>query len=527
MILARFVRTVATGLVGCLAAPAHGDVVTRVCLLTASQEVPPNGSTARGCGRFVIDTDTNTVTYEIVYWGLSSAETAAHVHGVANPGANAGVLVNLPLGTVKQGSFVYPEAQEAALLNGGMYVNVHSANFPGGEIRGQIVGLVCDLDGLQEVPPTPSNGQGVGLFNLDPGTGQLSYYIIYGGLSSAEIGAHIHGTGRHGVNAGVVHNLPAGSPKAGAWNYPSGSEKEIVDGLYYVNIHSVNFPGGEIRGQIVSWVDPLNALQEVPPNPSPAAGCALICIDRAAAVLTHDVRIGPLISAETAAHIHGFADPGQNAGVLQGLPLGARKLGQWAYGAANFCEILRGRTYVNVHSVNFPGGEIRGQLNRGEPIPCTPLITTHPSDTTVAAPNAVTLSVAALERNGGGLTYQWQRNGSNVPNAPPFFGSQSANLTINPSNPAFSGAYRCLVTNCCGTTPSNVANVVITSPPSCDPDVNCDGSADGFDVEVMEQAVGGDVTNFCQPDTDWNGDGSTDGFDVEAVEQVVGGSPCP
>jgi hypothetical protein len=61
----------------------------------------------------------------------------------------------------------------------------------------------------------------------------------------------------------------------------------------------------------------------------------------------------------------------------------------------------------------------------------------------------------------------------------------------------------------------------------CDADVNCDGSVDGFDVEVMEQAVGGDMSNFCQPDADFNGDGSVDGFDVEAVEQVVGGAPCP
>jgi hypothetical protein len=61
----------------------------------------------------------------------------------------------------------------------------------------------------------------------------------------------------------------------------------------------------------------------------------------------------------------------------------------------------------------------------------------------------------------------------------------------------------------------------------CDADVNCDGSIDGFDVEVMEQAVAGDLSNFCQANTDFNGDGSTDGFDVEAVEQVVGGAPCP
>jgi hypothetical protein len=67
----------------------------------------------------------------------------------------------------------------------------------------------------------------------------------------------------------------------------------------------------------------------------------------------------------------------------------------------------------------------------------------------------------------------------------------------------------------------------VCEEPGCDPDVNCDGSNDGFDVEVMEQAVGGNMTNFCQADPDFNGDGSVDGFDVEAVEAVVGGSPCP
>jgi hypothetical protein len=68
----------------------------------------------------------------------------------------------------------------------------------------------------------------------------------------------------------------------------------------------------------------------------------------------------------------------------------------------------------------------------------------------------------------------------------------------------------------------------ITPPgPACDADVNCDGSADGFDVEVMERAVGGDLSDFCQADPDFNRDGSVDGFDVEAVEQVVAGGSCP
>jgi uncharacterized repeat protein (TIGR01451 family) len=81
---------------------------------------------------------------------------------------------------------------------------------------------------------------------------------------------------------------------------------------------------------------------------------------------------------------------------------------------------------------------------------------------------------------------------------------------------------------CAGTdTDLGRALIVLPAPAACDPDVNCDGSADGFDVEAMEQAVGGDMTNFCQSDPDFNRDGSVDGFDVEAVEQVVGGASCP
>ncbi|GJQ28851.1 MAG: hypothetical protein HBSAPP03_07350 [Phycisphaerae bacterium] len=63
--------------------------------------------------------------------------------------------------------------------------------------------------------------------------------------------------------------------------------------------------------------------------------------------------------------------------------------------------------------------------------------------------------------------------------------------------------------------------------PSCDPDVNCDGAVNGLDVEIMELAVGGDTTDFCQSDTDFNQDGASNGLDVEAVELAVGGSPCP
>ncbi|GJQ30805.1 MAG: hypothetical protein HBSAPP03_26890 [Phycisphaerae bacterium] len=76
----------------------------------------------------------------------------------------------------------------------------------------------------------------------------------------------------------------------------------------------------------------------------------------------------------------------------------------------------------------------------------------------------------------------------------------------------------------------NARGIVHLRPPpapACDPDVNCDGAANGVDVEVQELAVGGDFSDYCQPDADFNQDGAINGLDVEAVELVVGGDPCP
>ncbi|CAG0951780.1 hypothetical protein PHYC_00236 [Phycisphaerales bacterium] len=64
------------------------------------------------------------------------------------------------------------------------------------------------------------------------------------------------------------------------------------------------------------------------------------------------------------------------------------------------------------------------------------------------------------------------------------------------------------------------------TPPACDPDVNCDGSTNGFDIEATEQAVNGDFSNFCQASADLNGDGAENGFDIETEEQRVNGAPC-
>lgn len=98
------------------------------------------GSTATGTGSFTFDTDTSIFSYDISFSGLSSDQTNAHIHGPAAPGVNAGVQIALPLGSSIADTVATPltALQADDLLAGLWYVNIHSANFPGGEIRGQI-----------------------------------------------------------------------------------------------------------------------------------------------------------------------------------------------------------------------------------------------------------------------------------------------------------------------------------------------------------------------------------------------------
>ena len=109
--------------------------------LSGAQEFPSNASTATGAGTAIVDTTANTLTYHLTFSGLTGSETGAHIHGFAAPGANATVLTPLPAGSPKDGVWNYSQAQEAQILAGLTYFNVHSGGFPGGEIRGQIVPL--------------------------------------------------------------------------------------------------------------------------------------------------------------------------------------------------------------------------------------------------------------------------------------------------------------------------------------------------------------------------------------------------
>jgi len=122
-----------------LAGNASGQILQGSFPIDGSQPVPPTGSSATGVGIVSLNTNTNLLTWNITFSGLSAPETVAHFHGPAAPGANAGVQLGLPLGSPKLGSATITPTQAADVAAGLWYVNIHSSAFPGGEIRGQVL----------------------------------------------------------------------------------------------------------------------------------------------------------------------------------------------------------------------------------------------------------------------------------------------------------------------------------------------------------------------------------------------------
>jgi hypothetical protein len=112
--------------------------------LQASQEVPPTGSNGTGRAIAVAFQDNLHAAVSASWSGMSSSVNAGHVHGPAAPGANANppIFDLMPPAGVA-GSVVHRlwdmGANAAHLGNNLLYVNIHTATNPSGEIRAQLV----------------------------------------------------------------------------------------------------------------------------------------------------------------------------------------------------------------------------------------------------------------------------------------------------------------------------------------------------------------------------------------------------
>lgn len=121
-----------------LSPPAMADMMSFKATLDARTEVPPNDSAATGTADIEVNSNTRKLTWTTKYDGLTGPATAAHFHGPADPGANAGPVIDIS-DKIESGTVELTEAQLTDLQAGKLYVNIHTQKYPNGEIRGQVM----------------------------------------------------------------------------------------------------------------------------------------------------------------------------------------------------------------------------------------------------------------------------------------------------------------------------------------------------------------------------------------------------
>lgn len=376
--------------------------------LSGANEVSPVFTTASGLVTLELSGTDLTITGS--FEGLVApinpiGGTGVHIH-LGFAGQNGGVEIPLSptlsdgntAGTFDETVEVSPEQIEA-MQNRQLYVNIHSERYPAGEIRGQILPdgktyFQAYASGGYEVPSNISTAEG-GLSLEWDGTDLVvtgsfnnlgSDYIEVGNTGS---GAHLH-TGFAGQNGGVEIPLTptlSDDNRSGTFlaedNTFPGVSADIVETLanrgHYLNIHSESFPAGEIRGQVVPEANiyfyaPLSIVNEIPQNPSQATGAVLVewYADDSSIITTgYFSGLDSDYNTDIGSHLHvGFAGQNGGAEVSMRAELGDDlRSGKFLPEINEFVlesdqvELLVTRSlYANVHTLDLPGGDIRGQV---------------------------------------------------------------------------------------------------------------------------------------------------------------------
>jgi CHRD domain-containing protein len=118
-------------------APANAEEKKYIAEMTATAQVPPVESDATGSAELTVDTDAHTISWKVAVEGLSGEPTKEHIHGPATATENAPPEIDMS-NAIMEGSAPITDAQLADIEAGRTYVNVHTAKFPDGEIRGQV-----------------------------------------------------------------------------------------------------------------------------------------------------------------------------------------------------------------------------------------------------------------------------------------------------------------------------------------------------------------------------------------------------
>jgi hypothetical protein len=262
--------------------PIQGATSISAARLSGAQEVPPVTSSGSGNSRIEVNDAHTQLTTTVNVNGLSNI-TEAHIHA-GPPGVDGPIIFPLasgpftsPLTVVLTSADLVPAPAQGintfadavdALTTGRLYVNVHTAAHPEGEIRSQLgpVQLSSSMTGAQAVPAVSTSATGTTTVLLSPDQTQMAFSMNASGVpnaTSAAIqagGVGVNGptlfTLNNGSNASAVNGTLTSAnfqtqPSAGITSFAQAVDA-MLSGNTFVNVGSAANPGGEIRGQITS-----------------------------------------------------------------------------------------------------------------------------------------------------------------------------------------------------------------------------------------------------------------------------------
>jgi len=284
----------AFGLAATVAAPAQARVTPTAlssssvkplyfsAALSGGNEVGAPGD-PNGSAKSLVTIEGDRVTFAFTWKGIT-APTMGHIH-VGAAGVSGGVKVPLFISVmpeVTDGAAGIVTVNDASLVAAitahpaDFYLNLHTAEFPAGAVRGQLsparrhrdpldllkgLPLQTLMDGNKEVPvaagPAVGDPDGQGIAMVRASGRRIQYTVAWAGIGQPMAG-HVH-LGATGVSGPVVVPLFLSAVPDNVFAVSGearGVAKRLVTSIrhaptgYYVNLHTAEFPGGAIRGQL-------------------------------------------------------------------------------------------------------------------------------------------------------------------------------------------------------------------------------------------------------------------------------------
>jgi hypothetical protein len=231
-------------------------------VLAGETETPAGDPVATGTATIRVRAGHAKVCYQLTARDLSGPASAAHIHrgaaGTAGP-----VIIPLRTPNAAGKSSGCAKARKALVRAimahpGRYYVNVHTAEFPAGAIRAQLVGarpVLGTIIHLQLRGTSEPNASGTAVLRIRKDAGMVCYRLHAANVTLPTIAAHIH-KGAAGVNGPVVVPFTAPDANGESSGCTTTTAASIIDDIlanragYYVNVHTKEHPAGAIRAQL-------------------------------------------------------------------------------------------------------------------------------------------------------------------------------------------------------------------------------------------------------------------------------------